>query len=158
MRIFSRIRSHQSIRETINRSLWRRKTKPTFFSDFTVVVLVPNKICGAFPWQVSVFSVLRNTSCFKTTFRFSTNIPAFVRYIGWPETNIFASSKSVNNSSIVFFCSNMSFYFLSSYRFRRNVSAGLHCHCKIVTWMFLDLVATSRLPLSFLPLLRFSVF
>jgi len=27
---------------------------------------------------------------------------------------------------------------LPSYRFRR-----LHCHCKIVTWMFLDLAATS---------------
>ena len=36
----------------------------------------------------------------------------------------------------------MFFDFLSSYRFRRNVSAGLHCHCKIVTWTFLDLTAT----------------
>jgi len=37
----------------------------------------------------------------------------------------------------------MFFDFLSSYRFHRNVSVGLHCHCKIATWMFLDLVATS---------------
>jgi len=35
------------------------------------------------------------------------------------------------------------FDFPSPYRFRRNVSAGLHCQCKIVTWIFLDLVATS---------------
>ena len=28
-------------------------------------------------------------------------------------------------------------------RFHRNVSAGLHCHCEIVTWTFLDLAATS---------------
>ena len=40
-------------------------------------------------------------------------------------------------------CTNMSFDFLSSYSFRRKVSARLHCHCKIVTWMFLDLAATS---------------
>ena len=60
MRIFSRIRTHQSTRETINTSLWRRKTKPLSFNAFDVVILVPNKICGAFPWRVSVFSVLWN--------------------------------------------------------------------------------------------------
>ena len=37
----------------------------------------------------------------------------------------------------------MFFDLLSSYRFRRNVSAGLHCHGKIVTSMFLDVAATS---------------
>jgi len=50
----------------------------------------------------------------------------------------------------------MFFDFLSSYGFRRNFSVGLHCHCKIVTWMFLDLV--ELLPFSFLLLLLFYVF
>ena len=58
MRTFSRIHTHQSTREIINKSLWRRKTKPASFNAFGVVVLAPNKICGAFPWRVSVFSVL----------------------------------------------------------------------------------------------------
>jgi len=57
---FSRTRAHQSTCETINTSLWRRKTKPASFNDFGVVVLAPNKICGAFPWRVSLFSVLWN--------------------------------------------------------------------------------------------------
>jgi len=58
MRTLSRIRAHQSTRETINTSLWKRKTKPASFNDFGAVVRAPNKICGAFPWRVSVFSVL----------------------------------------------------------------------------------------------------
>jgi len=48
MRTFSRLRAHQSTRET-NTSLCRRKTKPAFFNDFGVVVLATNKACGAFP-------------------------------------------------------------------------------------------------------------
>ena len=38
----------------------KEKTKPASFNDFGVVVLAPNKIFGAFPWLVSVFSVLWN--------------------------------------------------------------------------------------------------
>ena len=38
-------------------------------------------------------------------------------------------------------CHNTFFDFLPSYKFRRNFSTGLHCHCKIVTWMFLALTA-----------------
>jgi len=58
MSTVSRIRVHT--RETINTSLWRRKAKSASSNDFGVVVLAPNKICGTFPWRVSVFSVLWN--------------------------------------------------------------------------------------------------
>ena len=58
MSTVSRIRVHT--RETINTSLWRRKTKPASSNDFGVVVLATHKICGAFPWRVSLFSVLWN--------------------------------------------------------------------------------------------------
>ena len=47
MRTFSRIRAHQSTRETMNTTLWRRKTKPASVNYFGVVVLAPNKICGS---------------------------------------------------------------------------------------------------------------
>ena len=107
----------------------------------------------------------------KINFCFSANNSRiFFRYIWWPETDIFASSDSIRQPIyIVFFndtswlsaaallvtqgllsslhrsyvCSNMFLDFLTSYRFRRYVSAGFHCHFKIVTWMFLDLAATS---------------
>jgi len=69
MRTFSRIRAHQSTRETMNTSLWRRKTKPASFNDFGVVVQAPNKICGAFPWRVSVF-LCCGASCFANNFSF----------------------------------------------------------------------------------------
>jgi len=59
MRTFSRIRAHQFTSETINTSLWRRKTKPASIIYFASVVLATNKTC-AFPWHVSVFSVLWN--------------------------------------------------------------------------------------------------
>ena len=51
---------HQSTRETVNASLWRRKRKTSSFNDFGIVVLATHKICGAFPWRVSLFSVLWN--------------------------------------------------------------------------------------------------
>ena len=53
MRTFGRICSHQSTSETINITLWRRKTKPVSVSYLAVVVLVTNKIYGAFPLRVS---------------------------------------------------------------------------------------------------------
>ena len=62
LRTISRIRAHQSTRETINTSLWRRKAKPASVNYFTVVVLATNKTCGAFPWRVSVFSELWSTT------------------------------------------------------------------------------------------------
>jgi len=34
------------------------RNKPPSVNYFAVVVLATNKICGAFPWRVSVFSVL----------------------------------------------------------------------------------------------------
>ena len=48
--------------------------------------------------------------------------------------------SSLLRSKSVTTCSSI---FCPLYRFRRNVSAAIHCHCKIVTWMFLDLAATS---------------
>jgi len=53
MRTSSRIRAHQSTSETINTSLWRRKTKPTFVNYFAIVVQATKKTCGAFQWRGS---------------------------------------------------------------------------------------------------------
>jgi len=50
MRTFSRIRADPSTSQTINTSLWRRKTKPASVNYFLVAVLVTNKTGGAFPW------------------------------------------------------------------------------------------------------------
>jgi len=109
MRTFSRIRAHQSASETFNTRLWRRKTKPASVNDFAIVVLATNKTCGAFPWQVSVISVLWNIT-FKKWFSsqyqkepasyFNQYSRIFFRYIGWsedPETDIVASTDSVSH-------------------------------------------------------------
>jgi len=163
MRTFSRIRAHQSTRETINTSLWRRKTKPAFFNDVGVLVLAPNKICGACLFCVVEHYVLKRTSFFNQCSRIFSGILDAQRPISL--SPVIAS----DNSSIVFFddtpwrssaaaplvilrllsllrrldLNSTKFDFLSFYRFRRNTSAGLNCHCKIVTWIFLDLAATS---------------
>jgi len=108
-RTFSRIRAHQSTRERINTSLWRRKTKPTSVNYFAIVVLATNTTCGAFPWQVSVFSVLWNimfqkwlfiTMSKRVCFIFQAIFSKIFRYIGrpeGPETDIIASSDSVSH-------------------------------------------------------------
>jgi len=46
----------------------KEKNKPASVNYFAVVVLATNKTCGAFPWRVSVFSVLRGTTWFKNNF------------------------------------------------------------------------------------------
>jgi len=69
MRTFNRIRAHQSTSETINKSLWRRKTKPASFNDFGVMILVTNKICGALRDEFLSF-LFCGTSCFKNNFSF----------------------------------------------------------------------------------------
>ena len=106
MRIFSGIGAHQSTSGTFNRSLWRRKTKP---ASVNIVVLVTNKTCGTFPWDVFVFSVLWNimfhkflfiTLSKRTCFIFQLIFPHFFLYTGWPEgpeTDIVASSDSVSH-------------------------------------------------------------
>ena len=92
-----------------NTSLWRIKRKPASVNYFAIVVLATNKICGTFPWQVSVFSVLWNimfqkwlfiTILNRTCFIFQPLFPHFFRHIGWPEgqeTDIFASSDSLSH-------------------------------------------------------------
>jgi len=106
MRTFSRIWAHQSASETFNTRLWSRKTKPASVNYFAIVALATNKTCGAFSWQVSVFSVLWNitfqkwlfiTMSKRTCFIFQPIFPYFFRYIAWPETDIVASSDSVNH-------------------------------------------------------------
>jgi len=69
MRTFHRI-AHQSTSEIFNTSLWSRKRKAASVNYFAIVVLVTNKTCGTFPWQVSVFPVLRlwNTIFWKWLF------------------------------------------------------------------------------------------
>jgi len=82
---FIRIRAHQSISETFNTSLWRRKTKSASVNYFAFVVLATNKLCGTFPWQASVFlccgtSSFKNgfsSQCQKDLFHILTNIPTF---------------------------------------------------------------------------------
>ena len=76
MRTFSRIRAHQSTRETFNTSLWRRKTKSASVNYFAIVILATNKTCGTFPWQVSVFSMLWNIMFWKT-FHHNVKEPVF---------------------------------------------------------------------------------
>ena len=68
MHTFSRIRAHQSTSETCNKSLWRRKTKPTSVYYFAIVDLATNKTCGTLPWHVSAFSVLWNIMFYKWLF------------------------------------------------------------------------------------------
>jgi len=107
MRTFSRIRAHQSTRETFNTSLWRRKTKSASVNHFAIVILATNKTCGTFPWQVSVFSMLWNIMFWKTfhhnvkepVFYLNQYFHVFFRYVGWPEgpeTDNVASSDSVS--------------------------------------------------------------
>ena len=105
---FSRIRAHQSASETFNLRFWRRKTKPASVNYFDIVAQATNKTC-AFPWQVSVFSVLWNIMVQKwlfitisktTCFILQPIFPHFFRYIGWPEgpeTDIVGSSDSVSH-------------------------------------------------------------
>ena len=106
MRTFSRIRTHQSTVETINTSLWRRKTKPSFLNYFAVVVLPTNKTCSASPWRVSVFSVLWNnmvqnwlfiTVSKRTCVIFHPIFLHFFRYVGWLEADIVTSNDNVSH-------------------------------------------------------------
>jgi len=109
MRTFSRIRAHQSASETFNTRLWRRKTKPASVNYFDIVALMTNKTCNAFPWQVSVFSVLWNivflkwlfiTISERTRFVFQPILPHSFRYSCWPdgpETDSIGSSDSVSH-------------------------------------------------------------
>ena len=88
LRTFCRIGAHQSASETFDTRLWRRKTMLASVNYFDIVALATNKTCGAFPWQVSVFSVwwlehhvskmTFHHNIKKNLFYISTNIPAFL--------------------------------------------------------------------------------
>jgi len=87
MRTFCRIRPHQFTSETINTSLWWRKTKPASVNYFAVVVLATNKTCGGFPLtSFCLFCVVENHglkgtfqhSVKENPFHVSTNISAFL--------------------------------------------------------------------------------
>jgi len=182
MHTFS-IHAHQSTCETVSTSLWRRKTKPASFNDLGLWFWRSIKFVVHFRDEFLSF-LCCGTPCLKNNFSFFnqyTRIFSCIlddqRAISLPP--VIAS----DNSSIVFIddtswrssaaaplvklgllsslCTSKSVTPCSSifcplYRLCGNVSAGLHCHCKIVTWMFLDLAAT--LFVSHFCLLCFNVF
>ena len=65
---FSHICANQSASETFNTRLWRRNTKPASDNYLAIVVLTTNRTCGAFPWQVYIFSCVVAHHVLKMSF------------------------------------------------------------------------------------------
>ena len=160
MRTFSRIREHQSKVKHLTQACEREKqsqllsiTSPLWFRRrIRLVVHFCDKFLSFLYYGTSCFKNDFSSQCqkelvsyFNQYFRIFSGILTGHRPISLPL--VIASPIS----SIMFFddardvilllhcwlnycrCHNMFFNFLSSYTFRRNVSARLHCHCKIVT-------------------------
>jgi len=111
---------------------------PVIFSTISSIVL--------FVYRASHLSCIVHLSCFS-----SIVSHLIYRAFWWYNLTFFSYcttgwTRSIFIVTLIQVCHKI-FDFLSFYRFRRNVSAGLHFHCKIVTWMlldlFLDLAATS---------------
>ena len=163
IRTFS-IRTHQSTHETINTTLCRRKTKQLLSTISALWFWRRIRFVVHFRDEFLSFLCCR-ISCFKNNFWFFNQYSrVFSGILDDQRPTYLPPVIALDNSSIVFIDDTswrssavplVKLGLLSSLRRSTSVttcysifchlagSAGLHCHSKIATWMFLDVAATS---------------